>query len=80
MKIEQLVDILTALAKNHPGADVAMSYPARHAGKPTTRRGYITGHRTSIPSHPALRPTIWIELEHTRSKNAEEHPLNGEAA
>lgn len=71
MKIEHLAEIVASLAKHHPGADVAISFPSRHAGRPTTRRGTITGHRTSIPTHSALSPTVWIEVEHTRSENAE---------
>lgn len=69
MKIEHLRDILISLAQHHPDADVCVAYPARHAGRPTTRRGNITGHRTSIPGHFALKPTVLIEIEHARSEN-----------
>lgn len=69
MKVEHLRDILISLAQNHPEADVCISYPSRHAGRPTTKRGDITGHRTFMPSHPALSPTVFIEVEHSRSEN-----------
>ena len=69
MKVAHFAEIIAAIAKNHPDAEVVVSYPSRHAGRPTTRRGQITGYRTSIPSHPAL--TLWIEIEHARSERAD---------
>ncbi|HLO78158.1 MAG TPA: hypothetical protein VK196_17015 [Magnetospirillum sp.] len=71
MKIEEFSEIIASLAKNHPGAKVYVSYPARHAGKPVTRRGTITGHRTSLSTHPVVGPTVWLEIEHSRSGNVE---------
>jgi len=72
MKIEYLSEIIANLAKSHPGADVCVTFPSRHAGRPTTKRGNITGHRTSISTHPAIGPTVFIEVEYARSENITE--------
>jgi hypothetical protein len=72
MKLDHFAEIIASIAKNHPEADVVVSYPARHAGKSTTRRGNITSYRTSVPCHPVLKPTLWIEIEHARSADAED--------
>lgn len=75
MKIEHLSEIIANLAKSHPKADVYVTFPSRHAGRPTTKRGNITGHRTSISTHPVIGPTVFIEIEHARSENiAEDQP------
>lgn len=72
MKLAHFSEIIASIAKNHPEAEVVVSYPARHAGKPTTRRGTITGYRTSVSDHPAVTPTLWIEIEHSRSGNVKD--------
>jgi hypothetical protein len=72
MKLAHFSEIIASIAKNHPDADVFVNYPARHAGHPTTRRGSITGYRTSVPDHPAFKPTLWIEIEHSRSGNVKD--------
>ena len=72
MKLAHFSEIIASIAKNHPDAEVVVSYPARHAGHPTTRRGTITGYRTSVSDHPAVTPTLWIEIEHSRSGNVKD--------
>lgn len=74
MKIEQLIEILTSLAAAHPTADVRFAYPSRHAGRPTTRRGTLTGHRTHLMSHPAVSHSITLEIEHARANEIEDDP------
>jgi len=74
MKIEQLIEILTSLAAAHPKADVKFAYPARHAGKPTTRRGKLTGHHTHLMSNPVLNHSIVLEIEHARARDIEDEP------
>lgn len=69
MKIEQLRDIVDALAKTHPDATVFIAYPARHGGRPTTRRGQVTGHTTRIHTIGGLHHTIILEVEHARAEN-----------
>ena len=71
MKVAHFAEIIASIAKNHPDADVVVSYPARHAGRPTTRRGHITGYRTSIPSHSVLSETLWIEIEYAKSERVD---------
>ena len=72
MKLAHFAEIIADMAKNHPEAEVVVSYPARHAGHPVTRRGDITGYRTTLPGHPVVPVTLWIEVEHARSVNADE--------
>ena len=72
MKVAEFAEIIASIAKNHPDADVVVGYPSRHAGRPTTKRGGITGYRMGINRHPAVKPTLWIEVEYARSENAEE--------
>ena len=74
MKIEQLIEILSSLAAAHPTADVKFAYPSRHAGKPSTRRGELTGHHTHLMSHPALSHSIVLEIEYARAKDIEDEP------
>ena len=69
MKIEQLRDIIDALAKTHPDSNVFVAYPARHGGRPTTRRGLVTGHRTTIHTIGGLHHTIVLEVENARAEN-----------
>lgn len=72
MRVEEFAEILASIAKNHPNAEVKICYPARHAGRPTTRHGGVTGYRIGVSSHPAVRPTLRIEVEHARSENVED--------
>lgn len=66
MKVAQLSEILASIAKNHPDADVVVTYPARHAGRPTSRHGNISGYRVTVSSHPVVRPKLWIQLDDVR--------------
>jgi len=71
MKLSEFAEIVADMAKNHPEAEVVVSYPARHAGKAVTRRGNITGYRTTLSHHPVVPTTLWIEIEYARSVNAD---------
>lgn len=72
MKIEQLADIATMLAKCHPGSDVKVCYTVKHGKGWKTKHVDITGHRVSIFTHPALKPTITFEVNHSRSREVED--------
>lgn len=70
MKIEQLAEIVTMLAQNHPGADVVMVYRAKHG-----KNGYsniqkpITGYRAR---HGTLTPDkIFLEVDRASSYDEE---------
>lgn len=52
MKIEQLSEIVTMLAQNHPGADVVMVYRARHGKGYSNIEKPITGYQTKMGFKP----------------------------
>lgn len=72
MKIDEFAEIIASMAKNHPEAEVVFSYPARHAGRPTTKRGGITGYRASVSDNPVVKPTVWIEIDYSRSTSVKD--------
>ena len=72
MKIEQLAEIATMLAKCHPDSDVKVCYTVKHGKGRKTKRVDITGHRVSIMTHPAFKPTITFEIDHARSSEAQD--------
>jgi hypothetical protein len=74
MKIEQLIEILTSLATAHPAADVTFAYPSRHAGRPQSKRGNLTGHHTHLMSHPALSDMVVLQIAHARARDIEDDP------
>lgn len=73
MKVAEFAEILASIAKNHPEADVRVCFPSRHAGRPTTKLGSITGYRIGVSEHPAVKPNLRIEIEYARSENVEEN-------
>ena len=72
MKIEQLADIATMLAKCHPNSDVKVCYTVKHGNGRKFKFVDITGHRVSILSEPKFNPTITFEVDHARSREASE--------
>ncbi|MEN6664373.1 MAG: hypothetical protein ABFD85_10295 [Phycisphaerae bacterium] len=69
MKIEQLRDMLASLAQQHPKAEVFVVYPARHAGRPTTKRGRIESYRTHLSSHGFIEPMVMLEVDYANAEN-----------
>jgi hypothetical protein len=74
MKIRQLIEILSSLAAAHPNADVTFAYPSRHAGRPQSKRGNLTGHHTHLMSHPALSDMVVLQIAHARARDIEDDP------
>ena len=65
MKIEQLAEIVTMLAHNHPGADVVMVYRAKHGNGYSNIQKPITGYRAR---HGTLTPDrIFLEVDRASS-------------
>lgn len=69
MKIEQLADIVTMLAKNHPDADVVMVYRAKHGKGYSTVEKPITGYRAMNGSY--VPDKIFLEVDHASSYGVE---------
>lgn len=69
MKIEQLAEIVTMLAQNHPGADVVMVYRAKHGKGYSNIQKPITGYRAR---HGTMTPDkIFLEVDRASSYEME---------
>lgn len=70
MKIEQLAEIVTMLAQNHPNADVVMVYRAKHGKGYSNIQKPISGYRAR---HGTMTPDkIFLEVERASSYDEEE--------
>jgi len=72
MKIENLIEMLSNLAASHPKADVSFCYPSRHGGKPSTKRGKVTGYKIHLMSSPVLDHMVVFEIEHARANEIDD--------
>ena len=71
MKIEQLAEIATMLAHNHPGADVVMVYRAKHGYSNIIKP--ITGYQTKMGFKPGA---IYLNVD--RATYEEEDKRNAD--
>lgn len=73
MKIEQLAEIVTMLAQNHPGADVVMVYRAKHGKGYSNIQKPITGYQAKTGFKPGK---IYLNVD--RASYDEEDKRNAE--
>lgn len=70
MKIEQLAEFATMMAKLHPGADINVCYNIKHGRKYRLMRKEITGHHVAFFNNLSMKPTITFEVDHAKSRDA----------
>lgn len=66
MKIEELAEIVTMLAHNHPGADVMMVYRAKHGKGYSNIQKPITGYQTKMGFKPGK---IFLNVDRATYEN-----------
>jgi hypothetical protein len=67
MKIEQLADFATMMAKLHPGADINVCYNTKQGRKIKLMRKEITGHHVAFFNNLSMKPTITFEVDSIKS-------------